>query len=204
MGYVLEAIATDLTKVAAAVGSKDKKVVTAIVKIFGDSFDQFDEMADEAAEMDDLESVTMKTALTQIVMGQPYCEGMGFMYGYAIDFICKHFGDCLPNDHWSALPNGSWIATVDKALKAAGIPKDLFTVTNHLQYRGSPVPIPAIDDFPGMGYLTNAELKVIRTSLDKGTFEKIKDGQVIASIQQIQSWISTCLKGKHDLFCTYA
>jgi hypothetical protein len=153
MGYILTATAVDLGKVAAALGSKNKRLVSTLVKKFGDEFDQHDETAADFADDEDGEdALTMEDVLRQMVMGEEYNEELGFMYGYALDFICRHFGEELPNEHWSAMPSGSdWARTVDRGLKAAGVPERVLRVEKHLMYRGSPIPIPEIEDFPGIG-----------------------------------------------------
>src|SRR5262249_52514127 len=141
MGYVLTPIAVDLDQVSNVIGSKNKRLISALVKKFGDNFDQFDEMAADFADDDD-ESLTMRDALTHLVMGEECNDELGFMYGYALEFICEHFGECLPNEEWSAMPSGAAYAEkVDKALKAAGVGEKVLRMSR-LMYRGAPVSLP--------------------------------------------------------------
>jgi hypothetical protein len=207
MGYILTTTAVDLGKVADAVGSKNnKRLVSALVKKFGDEFEQFDEMAAEAREDEDgREALTMQGALTQMVMGEEYNEEFGFMYGYALEYICRHFGKFLPNEEWSAMPSGSdWAETVDRGLEAAGVPESVLRVGNHLMYRGSPIPVPEIEDFPAIGYLKRKEVKAAQKSLGQAKLAVIKDKEVLASIRVLQSWLQTCADSGRDLVCFYA
>src|SRR5262249_44341093 len=168
--------------------SKDKRLVNALVKKYGDEFEQFDEMAadsgdDEGGE----EALTMQSALTQLVMGEEYNEEVGFMYGYALEFVCRHFGEELPNERWSAMPSGSqWARTVDRGLKAAGVPESVLRVGKHLMYRGAPIAIPEIEDFPGIGYLKLKEVKAAQKALGQAKLASVKDEEVLASLQELQ------------------
>jgi hypothetical protein len=203
MGYILEATAVELRKVTDALGSKDRRLLSALVKAFGDDFDQFDEMAaDYLDEDEDGEPLTMQAALTQMVMGEEYNDGLGFMYGYALEFICNHFGEPLPNGGWSGMPSSTkWADTVDQALKAAGVPGKVFGVSRHLMNRGAPVEIPSIDDFPAIGYLKLAEIEAVRQALGRPTVAAIKDREVLEAIREIQGWLQTCADSSRDLIC---
>ncbi len=206
MGYSLTAIAVDLGKVSGAVGSRNKRLVSALVKKFGDDFEQFDEVAADLGDDEgDEGALTMKDALTQMVMGEEYNEEFGFMYGYALEFICRHFGEELSNEHWSAMPSGSeWATTVDRALKAACVPEKVLRVEKHLMYRGAPIAIPEIEDFPGIGYLKLKEVKAAQKALEQAKTAAVKDKGVLASLQEIQSWLQTCADSGRDLVCFYA
>jgi hypothetical protein len=206
MGYILTATAVDLGRVSDSLGSKNKRLISAIVKKFGDELAQFDEMAAEFGQGEDgEEALTMQRALTQMVMGEEYDEEFGFMYGYALEFLCRHFGEDLPNAEWSAMPNGSeWAQTVDRGLKAAGVPESVLRVGKHLMFRGAPIAIPEIEDFPGIGYLKLKEVKAAQKALEKAKLTAIKDKEVLASAQELQSWLQTCATSGRDLACFYA
>jgi hypothetical protein len=206
MGYILTATAVDLGKVTAAVGSKDMRLLSALVKKFGDDFEQFDEMAaDFADEEAGGDALTMQGALGQMVMGEEYSEWLGFLYGYALEFICRHFGERLPNEHWSAMPSGSkWAETVDRGLNAAGVPERVLRVGTHLMNRGSPVPIPEIDDFPGIGYLRLNEVRAAQEALAQARLAAVTDREAIESIKEVRDWLQTCVDLGCDLICFYA
>jgi hypothetical protein len=206
MGYILTANAVELDKVSDAVGSKDMRLIDALVEEFGDEFGQFDEMAADRCDEDDgQEALTMQGALTQMVMGEQYHEGLGFMYAYALEFLCRHFGRGLPNGEWSAMPSGSqWAETVDRGLHAADVPEGVLRVSYHLMNRGAPIPIPEPDDFPGIGYLKLKEIRIARQALGEARLASIKDKEVLTSVQELQGWLQACADSGRDLACFYA
>jgi len=206
MGYIVTAIAVELSKVSDALSSKDKQLVGALVQKFEDEFEQFDEMAADVADDEEGEEpLRMRDALTQMVMGQEYSENFGFIYGYALEFLCRHFGEFLPNREWSAMPSGSdWAETVDEGLNAAGVAESVLRVGMHLMNRGAPIAIPDIDDFPAIGYLRLDEIKAAKTALEEAKVTDIKDKQVLASIQELQSWMHRCAESGRDMVCFYA
>src|SRR5262245_39321736 len=132
MGYTLSPIAVDLGRVTGVIRSRNKRLVGTLAKKFGDEFEEIDE---SDAELDDEEleqALTVRDALNQMVMGGEYNEQFGFVYGYALNFLCCHFGELLPNEHWSAMPLGTaWAEKVDRGLKAAGVPEKALRVVNH-------------------------------------------------------------------------
>jgi hypothetical protein len=103
------------------------------------------------------------------------------------------------------MPRGTqWAATVDKGLKAAGVPEKTLSVSNHLMSRGAPVKIPEIDDFPGIGYLKHTEVEAAQKAVDQAKLTAVKDSEVLESIEELQSWLKTCSSTGRDLICFYA
>jgi hypothetical protein len=206
MGYILTAIAVDLKQVSAAVGSKNRQLLAALVETFGGGFERFDEMAINACDEEaGQQPLTMRAALTQMVMGEEYDKSFGFMYGYAFEYICLYFGDYLPNSEWSAMPSGStWAAAVDRELATAGVPATVLRVEYHLMNRGAPVAIPESDGFPGIGYLTLKEIEDAQKVLGEAKLAAINDKNIVASIQEIQGWLKACIESSRDLVCLYA
>jgi hypothetical protein len=203
MGYILTPIAVDLGRVSGAIGSKNKRLISALVKVFGDDFDQFDEMAADYADEDD-EALTMRAALTQMVMGEEYNEELGFMYGYALEFICLHLGEHLPNTGWSAMPRGTAYAKkADAALKRAGVAEDVFQISQ-LMNRGAPVPLPLIEDFPAIGYMRVKEIKAALKEFSEDRLTAVKDEEVRESLAEVRGWLVTCAGSGRDLICFYA
>lgn len=198
-------VATDLKKVAALLGSKKKRVINSILEKFESDISQLDELAQELAEDEEAgEYLTMGQAITDLINGEALNADFGSTYANAIDILCRYYGTWLSNEQWCGMPNGSWFTTVDKALKKAGVPREVFTVTDYLQYRGSPFPIPPIDGFPGVGYLRLEELDEIQIALDSADYGKISDQDVLAAIDEVRSWIRDGIKRKRDIFCLYA
>lgn len=206
MGYIVQPFAVDLGKVRAAIGSKNKSLLSKLKKKFAEDFEQFDEMLADTLEEDEedasAEPLTMVDVLRHLIMGEPYRENIGFAYGYGFEFLCQHFGDFLDNGEWSAM-RAEWFDTVQKALKKAGVSEKALSF-NQLVFRGPPVELPEIDDSPCIGYLTKAEIAKARAALTAADLSKVKNTDAVASIEQIISWLDTCAKKKCDLVCTYA
>jgi hypothetical protein len=103
------------------------------------------------------------------------------------------------------MPSGfEWARTVDRGLKAVGVPEGVLRVEKHLMNRGAPIATPEIEDFPGIGYLKVTEVKVAKKAFAQAEFTDIKDKEVLASIQEILGWLQTCADSGRDLVCFYA
>ena len=122
----------------AACGSRDRGLLNSVVKKFRPDFWQFDEMGEDLndwGEDDDPpagNTITMKEALSHLVMGQEYNPKAGFMYGFELRFLCQHIGTRLPNDCWCSLRGWSWFPNVDRALGELGVPEG--TVQSRVYY----------------------------------------------------------------------
>jgi len=206
MGYCVTAFAVGLGKINEAIGSRNKPLLNLLIEEFEEDFDQYDQMAANYVEDEDPDSaLTMRGALTQMVMGDAYNERLGFMYGYALEFLCRHFGEFLPNRQWSAMPSGcDWADTVDRGLDRAGVPKNILRVSWHLINRGPPIAIPEIDDFPGIGYVKRSEVEAARMSLANARLDAIQNDEVLSSVQELQGWLQKCSDSGVDLLCFLA
>jgi hypothetical protein len=208
VGYILTPIAVDLDEVRGVIGSKKKSLLSKLRKAFAGTLDQIDEMLADRFEDEDEEGdenkepITTADVLRHLVMGEPYREGFGFAYGYWFESLCLHFGDFLNNSQWSAM-HAEWFETVQKALTEVRVSKKVFTV-DWLAFRGPPIELPEIDDFPGIGYLTKTEVVTARAALAKADLSKLKNKRTVPSIEQIRSWLDECAKSNRDLVCTYA
>ncbi|GAA1655439.1 DUF7691 family protein [Actinoplanes couchii] len=81
---------------------------------------------------------------------------------------CEQHGRFLDNTGWMPVPV-DFSARVDEYLTGHDLLADGFTVTG-LLFGGAPVPLPPIDDFPGIGYreygtLTEAAAKLAEAGL---------------------------------------
>jgi hypothetical protein len=204
MGYILTPIAVDLKQVTGVIGSKNKRLLSTLIKEFGGEFEQIDEMAaDFVDEMDEEDgATTVRDALTQMVMGQEYNEELGFVYGYALEFVCRHFGEYLPNGNWSAM-RSEWAHKADKALEKAGVGAEALRLSR-LMNRGAPVPLPLIEDFPGIGYMTRKEIDAALLAFGADQLVAVKDAAVREALAEVRGWLQTCAASKRDLICFYA
>ena len=210
MGYIVTAFSVDLAELSAALGSKNQPLMLDIIETFEDGFEQYDEMAANSADEEaDQPPLTMRDALTQMVMGEKCAAEFAFLYGYAFEFLCRYFGESLPNGEWSAMPRGTlWAEKVDQALEDAGVPADMLRVGRHMMFRGTPIAIPQPEDFPSIGYLKRDEVKAAHQALGEANLAAIADRQVRASIDQVgglvedvhrldwQTWSALCVGGR--------
>jgi hypothetical protein len=202
MSYILTPIAVDLKQVAAIIGSRNKKLVGTLIDEFRGGYEEIDEMAAEFAEDEDVQAATVRDALTQMVMGEEYNEEVGFVYGYALEFVCLHFGDSLPNDHWSAM-RSEWADRADKALESAGVPEEALRLTL-LMHGGSPVRLPLIEDFPFIGHMKLGEIEAALQAFGQDQLAKVRDKELREALSEVRGWLLTCAESKRDLICFYA
>jgi hypothetical protein len=192
MSYGIMPFGVRLALVKRAFGSGDAALVAEITEEFQDHF--------EADDGDD-DGPTLEDALHEIIEGRPLQDGYGHKYGYTLELLCWHFGKFLPNEHFSAM-HSDWANQVDRGLFQAGVPEETFSLTGHLMFRGSPVPIPERDDFPSIGYLKAAEvgpaLRAIKTADLAGLDPEVRD-----AVGDLRGWLEACSKAVCDLVCFY-
>ncbi|WP_063128689.1 DUF7691 family protein [Nocardia fusca] len=133
-------------------------------------------------------------ALAELFFSRPFTGDEGSVYGYALEWLCERFGSPLKNAHW--YPVGlSWLDTVRRALGEVGVQFD----PSDLVYSRSPVLLPDIVDFPGIGHLTNVEVKPLAQVLGAADLSAVADRQIRESIAEMQGWIQYCAKINSDL-----
>ena len=129
----------------------------------------------------------------------------GAKYGYAVELICSFYGEILPNEHWTGI-SLSRAETINDSLLESGVSAETFSIFGHLFYRGSPVEIPEIDDFPCIGYVTLSEMPDALAALTDNQLSLIKsdDGEEIrVALKQVRDWLEACQRDKTDLVCFY-
>lgn len=201
MGYQLTPIAVDLDAVRRALGSGDAGLVGKVRGRFYTEIKRIDRLLKEVLDPDE-EPLATGDLLRHLIIGEPRREDAGFGYGYCLELICRQIGRALPNGHWSAM-QGDLFDTVAAALRDCGVNSSALAIRD-LAFRGPPVPLPPIDDFPGIGYLTAAETGTARAALAAADLTRLNDQDVASSIRQVQEWLETCLESNHDLVCFYA
>jgi hypothetical protein len=203
VGYTVCPVAADLDAVRNAIGSKDGWLLGELTAALAGELDDIDDMLVEYAEDNDGGApVTAAEVLRHLIMGQPYRADIGFAYGYCFAALCAQLGESLSNDHWSAV-RSSWFPAVQSALAQIGVGITQFAV-DRLVYRGPPVKLPSIHDFPNIGFLTRAEVADARAALASADLSKVTDRAAAAAIEQMRGWFAACVKSHRDLVCTYA
>jgi hypothetical protein len=200
MGYRLTPIAVDLDAVRLALGSRDSALVGKIRGRYYADIKKIDRLLKEAFEFDD-EPFTTGDVLRQLIMDEPRREEAGFAYGYGLELVCRQLGQALPN---SACPTVSrdWFDAVAGALRACGVNSSALAIRD-LAFRGPPVPLPPIDEFPGIGYLTAAEIGTARAALAAADLARL-GGEQGAAIRQVSDWLDQCAAANRDLVCFHA
>lgn len=201
MGYQLTPIGVELDSLRRALGSGDAGLVGKVRGRFYTESKRIDRLLKEVLDPDE-EPLTTGDILRHLIMGEPRREDAGFGYGYCLELICRQLGQALSNSAWSAM-HGDWFDTVAAALRDCGVNSSALAIRD-LAFRGPPVPLPPIDDFPGIGYLTAAEIGTARAALAAADLSHLDDGEVVASIRQVQEWLDTCMESNRDLVCFYA
>lgn len=195
MSYAIHAYAVSLGTLKKSVGSQKGRLVKKLHREFGSDFEEIDELDEDA--------VPVQQAISDLVMGEAQDADSGFKYGYALEFLCRRFGEWLPNRHWSAM-RWEWIEEVDAFLAEAGVGEAALRVGHHLVGRGSPIPIPAIDDFPAIGYLSHAEIVAVAPAVKALVDADPDSDDTHDAVAEMYGWFDHCLRGSVDLVCFYS
>ncbi len=143
MSYAFHAWALDLEalRTRCATRSTLAEVVAAQPEAVADFGRWFaDEIEEGAPRLDQ--------ALGRLLQGD---SGHGWAQAYALELICRHIGQRLPDEGLSGI-RWSWVERVDQALASAGCPFRL------AELEDPPVRLPTIPDFPMVGLATRHEL----------------------------------------------
>jgi hypothetical protein len=177
MSYALVPYLIDLKKLTAAAGSKDKRLVDAVVKAHLKAFEESGSGGEKS----------LRDALTELVMGDELDSDYGHVYGYALEKVCRHLGKRLDVQYWDA--------TRTDALEDTGVER-------LLEESGSPVPLPRIFDFPSIGHIPadkiKATLKDMRERLDDCGDADLRD-----LLKEFVSWLEDALSQKKALMLFY-
>lgn len=184
----------DVKEIKAVFGSKNKKLLQAIIRdqeiddsdtdpddFEYDDFDEDDDVEDddederededEDGEEEDLPS--SKDALTHIIMGQPWARGIGSKYGYVFLAICQHLGEPLNSDNWGET-RAEYVIQFDKVLTKVGVPEAIISMSI-LTCSGGPFRLPPRTDVPTFGTLSVAKAaKTAKTlaAIDRAQLQK--------------------------------
>jgi len=129
MSYTLLPYLVDLDALRGALGSRDEALFAAIVG--GDP----DEFADDGEDGE----LSLARALRHLIQGKPLLATAAYQYGYALEHLCRYYGEMLPSDCWESI---RW-----QVLEQTGF-------AEVLDRTGPPVPLPPSTDFPRIAHLT--------------------------------------------------
>ena len=206
MSYGVTPFAVRLPQIRKAVGSRSKSILRDLREEFEDELAEDREQVEEANEDDEFDpELSLQDALRHLILDEERWDYEGAKYGYAVEMICSFFGEILSNDHWTGMTL-SWVETINDSLLESGVSAETFSIFGHLFFRGSPVEIPEIEDFPCIGFVTLSEIPdVLDTLTDKQlSLIKSEDGDRIrAALRQVREWLETCQRDKADLVCFY-
>jgi len=183
-------IACDLTRVRKAIGSKDVKISQAIRRQYMDMM----------SGMTDPDELHLSLLVKHLILGLELKDAHASRYAYALQFLCMHYGKFLSNEHWFGM-SSQYLDDVDAVLKQAGIPEKTLSVLV-LLYRGPPIPLPPIEDFPFIGYLLAREIPPAIAAYDRADFSSAT-GSIRDSLAGLRGWLEHCAANQHDLACFY-
>jgi hypothetical protein len=174
MSYSLVPYIVDLAKLRAAIGSKDAKLIETIRKKDPEKFDS------------GKDGLTLGEALSQLVMGEKLGKKAAHQYGYALETLAKHLGKPLPLDLWCGV---RW-----EAMEDSGVAR--------IMESGSPVKLPKIPDFPGIGFLERNKIAdMVRKMGDEGLTNE--DEELEELLREFEAWVRAAAKAKQDLLLFY-
>jgi hypothetical protein len=124
-------------------GSTDDALIASVI---ASRPEEFEDGGEDEGE------ISLRAALTDLVMGKTLDPKSAHQYGYALEKLCDHIGERLDSDCWESI---RW-----SLIEATGMERLLRT--------GPPVQIPAIDSFPAIGHLDASEITQILDDLGDG------------------------------------
>lgn len=199
MGYGVMAYAVRLERVAGCVGARDPLLLAALLEDFRTARTIDTLLAD--AVTGDGEPPDAREVLRHLVMDEPARPGLGFAYGYCFQHICDRYGEPLDNSAW--YPIGfDFVEEVQAELGRQGVTDDALSVAD-LVWGGAPVPLPPIEDFPGIGHLPRARIPATLATLDRVDLGRDMDPDIRAGLVGLNRWLTDCVATDRDLVCFY-
>ncbi|GAA4079078.1 DUF7691 family protein [Actinomadura miaoliensis] len=197
MSYAIMPYAVPLNELQAMIGSRDTALLDRLRSQWSSHLASLDELREDTGlDGDDVPSA--ERALEQMIMGEPYDDRIGFLYGYCLKILCGYAGWSLPNEGWWGM-RFSWFETVAGELKNAGVDFD----PTDLIFGGAPISLPFIGDFPNIGHLKRAEMIPLLARFDGLNEDAVTDREALEAILQIRDWLRQCVAAERDLVCFY-
>ncbi len=176
MSYVLMPFMIDLSKLRAAVGSKDAALVQAIRA----------HNPEEFTKVDRERGLSLGDALSRLVMGEKLGNEKTYQYGYALEALCRHLGEVIRPDTWGGV---RWAAMEDTGVEA-------------VMESGPPVPLPPNDDFPTIGYLEVGDIRRRLKEAD-GNGMTNPDSDLQELLTEFEGWLRQAASNGKDLIFFY-
>lgn len=176
MSYVVSPYLIDLTKLRTAIGSANAFLVDDVAE---DNPDDFDTGSND--------EISLRQALTHLVFGNRLDERMAHRYGYALERLCRHLG--------TRLDSGLWDAVRWRTLEATGLDR-IF------EESGSPVPLPRIPDFPGIGYISVEQLSAALREAENQQRDS-GDADLRDLLTEFKSWLEEAAQRRRSLVLFY-
>jgi hypothetical protein len=181
MSSAINVYAVSVERLKGVIGSRDEGLIEAIVEGQEGFLESIDDIDDEA-------ETTCAEAVAELINGEVSEDAPGYLYGYALEAICSHLGEELPNV--CPISGASdWIEEVDEVLERKGIPVRL----NRLVYADSPVEIPEPDDYPFIGEWTAAEVAGAVAAFQTADLTDV-DEEMAETIEQMRGWVEVAAK----------
>lgn len=174
MSYTLQPYMVDLARLRATIGSKDARLIESIYKTDPEKFDY------------DGYDLTLRQALTQIVMGEKLGAEATHQYGYALKELAKHLGKPLPLDLWCGV---RWEAMEDSGIAM-------------VMKSGPPVELPAIPDVPCIGFLERDKIADMITRMGDEGLTNDND-ELEELLKEFEGWLREAAEARQDLLFFY-
>jgi hypothetical protein len=137
-------------------------------------------------------------ALRRICMGEPPA-GNGTPYVWALEILCAHFGQKLPNGSVANADDEWLMRVVDPIFDAWGVGD--FVKCKRLVYGNWPIKIPHAES-PRGGAIDAPELARALDVMRRGALPKF-DREVIAIIGDVRGWLEACVARNAGLVAFY-
>lgn len=175
VGYAYSVFAVDLGKLKPA---RDKKLFAALREQYADDLARADEWFDD--EIVKKGAPIRARALWELLHATPSQKAHGFQYGYALELLCRHFGERV--DKISL----TWFDDVlDPLLKKAKRPPSARLLGKGVR----PMKVPAPRDFPEIGTVTPAGCVAgIAALAAVAPFVDRDDENVVMVVDEVRGW----------------
>lgn len=180
-------------------GNLDDLVMAFAAELQKEFDDAGPEVGGKQAKTTEDEPPSGREMLRQMIYGERLDDRVGFGY----DLICKglslRMGQKIKTDLWSEMKHAAdWFGELDAELERLGVPKEKFTVSQHLAGRGNPFLSPAPVSEVEIGWLTLAEMTELLPLFPAVSGEP-EDPQ--AFLGEVRKWMQVCVKNEQDLIC---